>query len=110
MPISAATTSARNSSVATPSISRFVSSGELPFSCSASTGTKACENAPFGEQAPQQVRDAEGDEERVGRKARAERPRDDEVAHIAEDARHQRQTAYGEQGAEQVHANISPLI
>src|SRR5438105_10328069 len=46
MPSSAVATRARKSSVAVPSISVRTSSGDVLFFCSASTGTKAWENAP----------------------------------------------------------------
>src|SRR3989442_12030034 len=64
----------------------------------------------LGEQPPQQVRDAEGDEEGVGGEAGAESAGDDEVAEVAEDAAHQRKAAYRGQGTQEVHARISALF
>src|SRR5439155_4249471 len=64
----------------------------------------------LGEQAPQQVRDAEGDEERVGGEARAEGARDEKIAHIAQDAADERQARYRKQGAQEVHARIRALF
>ncbi len=43
-------------------------------------GTKACENGALGEQAAQQVGDAEGDPESVGERAGAEGARDEDIA------------------------------
>jgi len=47
----------------------------------------------LGEQPPQQVRDAEGDEEGVGGEAGAESAGDDEVAQVAQDAADESQAA-----------------
>src|SRR5437879_11913413 len=63
----------------------------------------------LGEEAPQQVRDAEGDEEGVGGQAGAEGAGDDEVAQVAQDAADEGQAADRGQGAQEVHARIRPL-
>ena len=64
----------------------------------------------LGEQAPQQVGDAEGDEEGVGAEARAEGARDDEVAHVAQDPADEGQARHRGQGTQQVHARIPALF
>src|SRR5467141_1784919 len=63
----------------------------------------------LGEQPPQLVRDAEGDEEGVGGEAGAESAGDDEVAQVAQDAADEGQAADRGQGAQEVHAKIRPL-
>ena len=45
---------------------------------------------PLGEEAPQEVRDAVGHEERVGDGPRTERARDDDVPRVAEDPARER--------------------
>ena len=61
----------------------------------------------FREQAPQQVRDPEGDEEGVGGQPSAEDRGDHRIADEAEDARDQRHPAHRRQGADEVHPGAS---
>jgi hypothetical protein len=58
---------------------------------------------PFGKEPSQEVRQAKGDEERVGGGSSAEDGGDQQVAHEAEDAGSERETADGGQRAQQVH-------
>ena len=58
----------------------------------------------LGEQAAQEVRYAERDPERVGRRVRAERVRDRLLADQAEDARDERAAGEGQRGAQQARA------
>ena len=67
-------------------------------------GHEGLRKRAFGKHAPQQVGQAEGDEEGVGRHAGPEGARDHEVAHEAEDAGQQRHAADGGEGAQEVHA------
>ena len=57
----------------------------------------------LGEQAAQQVGQLERDEKRIRRRARAEDPRDQHIAHKGEDARKQCQAADGGEGFKEVH-------
>src|SRR5450830_1366751 len=60
----------------------------------------------LGEQAPQQVGNAEGDEKRVRREAGAEQARDHGVAHETEDAGHEGHAAHRGERAQKIHAPI----
>src|ERR1043166_3460581 len=112
MPRSAVTTNARESSVAVRSMSERTSSGEVLCFCSASTGTNAWEDAPSANSRRSSVGrggEAEGDHKRGGGEAGAEPPGDDEVAREPQDAADEGQSAHSYQGAQEVHARISPL-
>src|SRR6267154_2781191 len=99
-PSAVAARSTRVSRVAVRSTRSFVSESPRRVLYSESTGTKACEKAP------QQVGNAEGDEKSVGRKARAEQPRDQDVPNESENARYERHAAHGRERFEQIHAGI----
>jgi hypothetical protein len=68
--------------------------------------TKNASVSSLGEQAPQQVGDLEGDEERVGQQPGAEHPGDEEIAHVTEHPAHHGEAAHRHQGAQEVHARI----
>jgi hypothetical protein len=73
----------------------WVSSSPRRFLYSAEDGHEGLRERALGKHAAQQVGQAEGDEEGVGRHAGAEGARDDEVAHEAEDAGQQGHAADG---------------
>src|ERR1700687_2143912 len=110
-PSAAVTTSARNKAVERPATSWRVSSGDWRFLYSASTGTNACENAPSAKRRRSRfgMRNAtkKASVASAAAYARAEAERYEEIAHIAEDAADQRQTAHRAQRPQQVHVLIS---
>ncbi|CFE02793.1 Uncharacterised protein [Bordetella pertussis] len=65
----------------------------------AQDGHEGLRERAFGKQAAQQVGNTEGDPERIGQGARAERARHQDVAHQAGDARQQGETADGSRRA-----------
>src|SRR5690606_31916956 len=70
----------------------------------AQDGNEGLRESAFGEQAAQQVGDAEGHPEGIGQRTRAVRGRDDDVPHQTGDAGKQSEAADGGGGPEQTHA------
>ena len=60
----------------------------------------------FRDQPAKQVRKAESDEKRIGRNAGSERPGDDGVARVAQDARDERHPAHRDKRLHQIHPGI----
>jgi hypothetical protein len=67
---------------------------------------------PFGEEAAEEVREREGDQERLGHRAGAEEGRDQDIAGEAEDARQERPEADGHEArdqADRLHVSGRPV-
>jgi hypothetical protein len=107
MPRTQVTTSTQNSTVATALTMACVPSSPSRSRVAASKGTKAAET-PLGEQAPQQVGNAERHIEGVGQGTGAEAGGDELIPHQAGDAGQQGPHGNRGRGLEKIHGRAGP--
>ena len=103
MPSTLTARTASDSTEATRSTSSRVSPSPHSGPVLRQNGHEGLGKRALGEQAPQQIGNAEGDEKGVGGEAGAEQARDHGVAHEAEDAGYQRHAAHRGERAQKIH-------